>query len=126
MADAQIPQPPYVLLFEEAVPGAEPLMISMDDRGALPLFGSIEKARAFLGSTNFGPGWRPVEVSGTGLAAVLERSRGRVEYVALDPPPAGERGMKVRMGGVQELIDALEQSLGEHDLFGLGSDGRGS
>ncbi len=115
--------PPYVLLFEEATPGAVPLMISVDERGALPLFDSAEKAEAFLSSTDFGPDWKPVEVSGAGLLAVLESCRGRVEHVALNPPPAREGGgMKVEMGGLEELIDALEQSQ-QDDLFGLGSNG---
>jgi hypothetical protein len=43
-----------------------------------------------------------------------------VEYVALDPPPAGEGGMRVRMGFLRELVEALETSQ-EDDLFGLGS-----
>lgn len=116
MAANEVPQPPYVLLFEEA----EPLMISVGDRGALPLFDSAEKAGEFLSSTGFGPGWEPVEVSGAGLVAVLESCRGEVEYVALNPPPAREGGgMKVEMGGLEELIEALQTSP-EDDLFGLG------
>jgi hypothetical protein len=121
----EAPQPPYVLLFEEAAPGAEPLVISVDDRPALPLFGSTQKAKSFLSATDFGPGWKPVEVSGAGLLAVLESCRGRVGYVALDPPPAREGGgMKVEMGGLEELIEAFEQSSQEDDLFGLGGLGR--
>ena len=116
----EIPQPPYVLLFEEAVPGAVPLIISVDDRGALPLFDSAAKAQAFLDSTNFGPDWKPVEVSGAGLVAVLESVKEEVEYVALNPPPAREGGMKVEMGRLEELIEAFEQSRQEDDLFGLG------
>ena len=120
MAANEVPQPPYVLLFEEAAPGAEPLLISVDDRGALPLFDSAEKAGAFLYSTGFGPNWKPVEVSGAGLVAVLESCRGKVEYVALNPPPAREGGgMKVEMGGLEELIEALQTSE-EEDLFGIG------
>ncbi|MDP8926395.1 MAG: hypothetical protein M3M97_05695 [Actinomycetota bacterium] len=111
--------PPYVLLFEEATPGAAPLMISIDERGALPLFDSAAKAQAFLGSTNFGPSWKPVEVSGAGLLAVLETCRAEIECVALNPPPASAGGMKVEMGSLEELIDALEQSQREDDLFGL-------
>jgi hypothetical protein len=115
------PQPPYVLLFEEATPGAVPLLISVDDRGALPLFGSAEKAQTFIDSTDFGPGFKPVEVSGAGLLAILETCRGQVEYVALNPPPAREGGgMSVEMGDLEELIDALQTSR-EDDLFGLGS-----
>jgi hypothetical protein len=114
------PQPPYVLLFEEAAPGALPLLISMDDRGALPLFDSSEKAQVFVDSTGFGPDWKPIEVSGAGLLAVLETCRGQVEYVALNPPPAREGGgMKVEMGGLDELIEAFQASQ-EDDLFGLG------
>ncbi len=115
-----MPRPPYVLLFEEAAPGAAPLMISVDGRGALPLFDSTEKADTFLSSADFGPGWKPVEVSGAGLVAVLESCRGKVEYIALSPPPAREEGgMKVEMGGLEELIDALQTSP-EDNLFGLG------
>ncbi len=115
-----MPRPPYVLLFEEAAPGAAPLMISVDGRGTLPLFDSTEKADTFVSSADFGPGWKPVEVSGAGLVAVLESCRGKVEYVALSPPPAREEGgMKVEMGGLEELIDALQTSP-EDNLFGLG------
>ena len=108
-----------MLLFEEAAPGAAPLMISIDERGALPLFDSAAKAQAFLGSTNFGPDWKPVEVSGAGLLAVLETCRDKVGFVALNPPPASAGGMKVEMGSLEELIDALEQSQRGDDLFGL-------
>lgn len=118
-----MPQPPYVLLFEEAAPDAVPLMISVDDRGALPLFDSSARAQVFLDSANFGPDWKPVEVSGAGLIAVLESCRHQVEYVALSPPPArAEGGMKVEMGSLEELIEALQTSP-EDDLFGLGSNG---
>ena len=51
-----MPQPPYVLLFEEVVPGARPLIILVDERGAVPLFDSEEKAGAFVASTDFGSG----------------------------------------------------------------------
>lgn len=120
MAGNEVPRPPYVLLFEEAASGAEPLLISIDDRPAIPLFDSNEKAYAFLASTDFGPGWKPVEVSGAGLLTVLESCRGKVGYVALSPPPAGEGGMTVRMGGLEELIEALQTSSPEDDLFGIG------
>jgi len=119
MPAREAPQPPYVLLFQEAAPGAEPLMISVDDRPALPLFDSNEKAQSFLEAADFGPEWKPVEVSGAGLLTVLETCRGAVEYVALDPPPATEGGMKVEMGGLEELIEALKGSP-EDDLFGIG------
>ena len=120
MPAKEAPQPPYILLFEEAAPGAEPLMVSVDDRPALPLFDSNEKAGAFLSSAGFGPGWKPVEVSGMGLIAVLESARNHVEYVALNPPPASAGGMRVEMGSLEELIEALVQSRREDDLFGLG------
>ena len=128
-----MPQPPYVLLFEEVVPGARPLTILVDDRGAVPLFDSEEKASEFVASTDFGAGLEPVEVSGaglvralesvevsgTGLIRALESVRDEVHYVAINPPPAGEGTMKVRMGGLEELVNALQQSQ-EDDLFGLG------
>ena len=41
-------------------------------------------------------------------------------YVALNPPPAAQGGMKVRMGGLEELVEAL-QTNPEDDLFGIGS-----
>ena len=120
MPSRDAPQPPYILIFEEAAPGADPLLISVDDRGALPLFASAQNAQAFLDSADFGPGWKPVEVSGMGLIAVLEGCRGKVDHVALDPPPASEGGMRVEMGGLEELIEALQTGGGEDDLFGLG------
>ena len=120
MPAREAPQPPYVLLFQEAASGAEPLLISVGDRGALPLFHSAENAQAFLDSADFGPDWKPVEVSGMGLIAVLEGCRGKVEYVALDPPPASGSGMRVEMGALDELIEALQTGGGEDDLFGIG------
>jgi hypothetical protein len=33
--------------------------------------------------------------------------------------------MRVRMGGLEELIEALQTSHQEQDLFGLGSNGSG-
>jgi len=114
-----MPRPPYVLLFEEVVPGARPLTILVDDRGAVPLFDSEEKAGAFAASTDFGAGLEPVEVSGAGLVRTLESVVEEVDYVAINPPPAGEGPMRVRMGGLAELLGALQQSQ-EDDLFGLG------
>jgi hypothetical protein len=124
MPARQAPQPPYVLLFEEAAPGMEPLLISVDDRPTLPLFDSAEKAQTFLESTDFGPNWKPVEVSGAGLLVALETVRDRARYVALSPPPAGEGGMRVEMGRLEELIEALQTGRDETDLFGLGGLGR--
>jgi hypothetical protein len=124
MSASEMPRPPYVLLFEEVVPGARPLAILVDDRGAVPLFGSESKARDFLASTDLGPGLEPVEVSSAGLIRALESVADEVEYVALDPPPPRRRGMRVRMGSLRELVEALETSQ-EDDLFGLGSGGPG-
>ena len=123
MASNALPQPPYVLIFEEVVPGAEPLAITVDGRGAVPLFDSAAKAEAFLASTGFGVGLEPVEVSSAGLIRALESVGDQVEFVALNPPPATEGGMRVRMGSLRELVEALETSSQEDYLFGLGSDG---
>ena len=125
MAPDEVPRPPYVLLFEEVVPDARPLTILVGDRGAVPLFDSARKAQAFLVSTDLGSNLEPVEVSGAGLIRALESVGDEVGYVALNPPPAREGGMKVRMGSLRELVDALETSRREDDLFGLGSDGIG-
>jgi hypothetical protein len=128
MAGNEMPPPPYVLLFEEVAPGATPLVIMVDDRAAVPLFDSSAKAEAFLDSTGFGAGLEPVEVSAAGLIRALESVESDVRYVALDPPPAkSEGGMKVRMGSLKELIEALEESRREGDLFDLlGEDEPGS
>jgi hypothetical protein len=123
MASDEMPRPPYVLLFEEVVPGARPLAILVDDRGAVPLFDSAMKAEAFLASTDLDPNLEPVEVSSAGLIRALTSIGDEVEYVALNPPPAKEGDMKVRMGSLRELVDALEASRREDDLFGLGSGG---
>ena len=114
-----MPRPPYVLLFEEVVPDALPLAVLMDDRGAVPLFDSEDGAEAFLASTDFGADFEAVEVSRAGLTRALESIEDEVGYVAINPPPAGEGPMRVRMGGLSELVDALRQNR-EDDLFGLG------
>ena len=114
-----MPRPPYVLLFEEVTPGAMPLTILVDDRGAVPLFDSEDKAGAFVASTDLGDALEPVEVSGAGLIRALESVGNMVDYVAINPPPAGEGPMRVRMGDLEELVDALQQGQ-EDDLFGLG------
>jgi hypothetical protein len=119
MASQEMPHQPYVLLFEEVVPGALPLTILVDDLGAVPLFDSEDRADAFLASTDFGTDFEAVEVSGAGLARALEAVEGEVGYVAIDPPPVGEGPMRVRMGDLSELIEALRQNQ-EDDLFGLG------
>ena len=121
MASNALPRPPYFLVFEEVVPGAKPLAIMMGEHGAVTLFDSAAKAEAFLASTDFGPDLESVEVSSAGLIRALESVADRVEYVALNPPPATEGGMRVRMGSLRELVEALETS--KDDLFGLGSDG---
>jgi hypothetical protein len=122
MASDEMPRSPYVLLFEEMVPDARPLAILVDERGAVPLFDSAAKAEAFLASTDVGPNLEPVEVSSAGLIRALESVGDEVEYVALNPPPAKEGGMRVRIGSLRELVDALEANRGD-DLFGLGSGG---
>ena len=61
MTENEMPKPPYVLLFEEVVPGARPLTILVDERSAVPLFDSGERAGAFVASTDFGVGLEPVE-----------------------------------------------------------------
>ena len=121
MASNALPRSPYFLVFEEVVPGAQPLAIMMGEHGAVPLFDSAAKAEAFLASTDFGPDLESVEVSSAGLIRALESVADRVEYVALNPPPATEGGMRVQMGSLRELVEALETS--KDDLFGLGSDG---
>ncbi len=123
MASEELPRPPYILLFEEVVPDARPLAILVDERGAIPLFDSAAKAAAFLASTNLGSDLEPVEVSSVGLIRALESVEDAVEYVALNPPPAREGGMRVQMGSLRELVDALKASRREDDLFGLGSGG---
>jgi hypothetical protein len=119
VASEEMPRQPYVLLFEEVVPGATPLTILVDDRGAVPLFDSEDKAGDFLASTDFGAQFEAVEVSAAGLAWALESVEREVGYVAINPPPAGDGPMRVRMGGLAELVDALRQNP-EDDLFGLG------
>jgi hypothetical protein len=119
MPAEEAPQPPYVLLFEEVAPGALPLVLLVDDKAAVPLFGSEEKAGSFLASTSFGTDLESIEVSKAGLIRALEAVRKHAGYVALNPPPAREGGMKVKVGGLEELIEAL-QTEPEDDLFNLG------
>ena len=98
MPAREAPQPPYVLLYEEAAPGMEPLLISVDDRPSLPLFDSATKAQAFLDSTDFGPDWKPVEVSGAGLLVVLESCRGKAYSPDAAPSPRGSAPPVKRSG----------------------------
>ncbi len=116
-----MPSPPYVLLFEEVVPDALPLTVLVDDRGAVPLFDSEDGAETFLASTDCGADFEAVEVSRAGLTRALESVEDEVGYVAINPPPAGKGSMKVRMGALRELIEALHQNP-EDDLLGLGGD----
>lgn len=121
MASSELPRPPYILLFEGETRHGEPLAISVDGKSALPLFDSTTKAGAFLSSTGFGPAWEAVEVSTSELIDTLGSYRDTVDYVALNPPPATESGgMKVRMGGLDELIEALQEERREDNLFDLG------
>ena len=123
MAQGEVPRPPYVLLFEEVVPGALPLAVSVDERGAVPLFDSEEGAAAFAASTGFGAGLEPVEVSRSGLIRALRSVEDEVDFVALNPPPAGAGVMRVRMGSLRELVEALRTAGRGDDLFDLGSGG---
>ena len=117
-----MPRPPYVLLFEGGDPAALPLTITVDDRGALPLFSSVREAGEFAAATDaFGSGWEPAEVSTRRLIRTLQTYKDRVPYVAVNPPPPSAGGMRVRMGGVRELIEVLKESRREQDLFGLGN-----
>lgn len=121
MASSELPRPPYILLFEGETRRDEPLAISVDGKSALPLFDSRMKAASFLSSTGFGPAWEPVAVSTADLIATLESYRDTVDYIALNPPPATESGgMKVRMGKLNELIEALQEERLEDNLFDLG------
>ena len=119
MPAEEAPQPPYILVFEEVTPDALPLVILVDDRPAVPLFESEPAAKDFLASTGFGIELGVVEVSKAGLLRALEAVRDHAGYVALNPPPAARGGMRVRMGGLEELIEAL-QTNPEDDLFDLG------
>lgn len=119
MPAEEAPQPPYVLLFDEAVPDYLPLVILVDDRPAVPLFDSKRRSEEFLVSTSFAADVQAVEVPKAGLLRALEAVRDHASYVALNPPPATKGGMKVKMGGLEELIEALQTSP-EDDLFGIG------
>lgn len=116
----ELPQPPYFLVFENE--DDPPLTILVDERPAIPLFTSSANAERFLSSTDFGEDLKPVEIPTKRLISVLETYKEQVGYAALDPPPAGESGMKVRMGGLEELLQALRQSQrsDDLDLFDLG------
>jgi hypothetical protein len=114
VAANEVPRAPYFLLFEKE----QPLVVAVDQRPALPLFGSAEEAGAFLSSAGFGGELAAREVSREELIQVLEAHREQVEYVALNPPPASEGGMKVEMGTLPGLVDALRGSQREEDPLG--------
>ncbi len=115
----ELPRPPYFLLFEEGE-GPSPLAVQMGDRSTIPLFVSREAAQAFADSMKLGEDFRAVEVFQGTLIRVLEDLEGWVEHVALNPPPESAAGMKVKMGSLSELVEALRQRQQEEDLFGLG------
>lgn len=121
-ASNEPPRPPYLLVFEASDESrSQPLTVEAAGRGAIPLFTSAERARNFLASTDFGADWEPAQVSVERLVEILEAHRGLVEYVAHDPPPAGEGGMKVRVGKLADLSDALrERARNEAGLFDIG------
>src|SRR5829696_3134690 len=106
-----MPRQPYVLLFEEVVPGATPLTILVDDRGAVPLFDSEDKAEGFLASTDFGAQFEAVEVSGAGLARALESVEREVSYVAINPAAA-----PLRFQAFQVLLAELGDFGGDDHL----------
>lgn len=120
------PKRPYILAFMDGDSGSLPLALRIADRTALPLFDSLEKAGAFLGSAGFDDEHSPVEVSTAKLIETLESLKPHIGYVAINPPPESEGGMKVRMGGLAELIEALREGRDEVDLFDfLGENGAG-
>ena len=125
MTENELPRPPYILLFEKGDRRGEPLAISVDGKSTLPLFDSTKRAAAFLSSTGFGPAWETVEVSTAELIDALGAYRDAVDYVAINPPPATDfGGMKVRIGRLDELIEALRQERREDNLFDLGRPGK--
>lgn len=125
-ASSEPPKQPYILAFEGGDVGSLPLAVEMSGRGAVPLFDSREKAHSFLESVGLESEFSPVEVSTSALISILEAVRDEVEYVAINPPPESEGGMKVRMGGLAELAEALREERDEVDLFDfLGENGSG-
>jgi hypothetical protein len=125
-ASTEPPKQPYILAFEGGDAASLPLAVMVSDRSAVPLFDSKEKANAFLGSTGLDEEFTPVEVPASGLISTLEAVRDEVEYVAINPPPESEDRMKVRMGSLPELVEALREGRDEVDLFDfLGENGSG-
>lgn len=125
-ASTEPPKQPYVLAFEGGDAGSLPLAVTVSDRAAIPLFDSKEKANSFLASTSLEGEFSPVEVSTAKLIETLGAVAGQVEYVAINPPPASEGGMKVRMGSLEELVEALREGRDEVDLLDFlgGNEGR--
>lgn len=120
------PKQPYILAFEDGDAASLPLAVMISDRSAVPLFDSNDKAEAFLSSISLHGEFSPVEVSTSALIATLETVRDEVEYVAINPPPESEGGMRVRMGSLPELIEALREGRDEVSLFDfLGGNGSG-
>lgn len=125
-ASTEPPKQPYILAFEGGDSGSLPLAVAISERAAIPLFDSPDKADLFLASVKLEEEFSPVEISTSGLVSTLEAVRDEIEYVAINPPPAGEDGMKVRMGSLPELIKALREGRDEVDLFDfLGENGVG-
>ena len=93
--------------------GRDELLAIVLDGGeeAIPLFGSVGEAEAFLASTgDFGADWRAQEVSARELAELLEYQGDEVGYVALSPPPENpEGGMELNVVGRQVLTDLLKR-----------------
>lgn len=110
------PNPPYIVPFEGGREWNLPLALVIGERTALPLFDDEPRARNFVSSGGFGD-YAPVELTTDALVETLRSVAGQVEYVAINPPPAGEQNLKVRMGRLEELAAALEDSRDEVDLF---------
>ncbi|MGI8650859.1 MAG: hypothetical protein ACR2KW_10870 [Rubrobacter sp.] len=115
-ASTDPPNPPYIVPFEGGREWNLPLALVIGSRSALPLFDDDARAAQFLTSGGF-DGYAPVELTTEALIETLRSVSSQVEYIAINPPPAGEVGTKVRMGGLTELADALESSSDEVNLF---------
>ena len=80
---------------------------------AIPLFGTVGEASAFLASTgDFGADWRAREVSARELVELLEFQGDEVQYVALSPPPENlEGGMEVNVIQRNILTNLLRRQM---------------